>query len=68
MFPVKIRPEVVRALQEWNLKRHGRDVPMSLTYLSDPELLERLRILSLPCEDVNDTILRLINQGGSYKQ
>jgi hypothetical protein len=36
--------------------------------LTDPEVIDRLLLLALPNENINDTILRLINQGGAWIQ
>ena len=58
-----LRPEVIEALKEWNEREVGRGVSGSGT-VDDPEVLERLNALSFQGEDLNDTILRILNQGG----
>ena len=50
------------ALREWNLKTVGRGIT-GPAVVSDPEVIERLILLSLPDETLSDTIIRLIHQG-----
>lgn len=59
-----LRPEVSAALGEWNERQVGRGVS-NQGRVTDPEVLERLVNLAFPGEDLNDTILRLLNQGGA---
>jgi hypothetical protein len=61
---ITLRPEVSAALGEWNRARYGRGVH-SEGVITDPEAIERLERLSLPGEDLNDTIMRIIASGGA---
>lgn len=66
MKSIKLRPEVMEALAEWNEKQTGRGVDAT-GEITDPEVIERLESLAFPGEDLNDTILRLLRQGGRLK-
>ena len=57
---VKLRPDVMAAIREWNLSTKGRHTG-GAGVISDPALINKLTNLSLPGEDINDTILRIIN-------
>lgn len=64
---MKLRPEVSCAIGEWNERHYGRRTTGTLE-INDPEVLERLAILAFDEEDLNDTILRLLKQGGTALQ
>jgi hypothetical protein len=56
---IKMRPDVQRALHEYNMSTTGRALdPRGI--VDDPEVIARLERMAMPGEDLNDTILRLL--------
>lgn len=62
-----LRPDVIEAVREFNIRKYGRGVS-NKPDITDQEVIERLEALAFPGEDLNDTILRTLNQGGSAIQ
>ena len=62
---IKLRPEVSEALRQYNLEVNGRGMDV-LGTVCDPEVIARLEALAMPNEDLNDTILRLL-QAAHYQ-
>ena len=64
MKTVRLRPDVVNALRAWNLEKYGQGVE-GPAIMTDPESIAFLEEYAMPGEtDLNDTILRLIRDGG----
>jgi hypothetical protein len=66
-YRLKLTPEAVNALREYNLKTTGRGVTPD-PYIRDPQVIERLGNLSMPGETPSDVILRVFRQGGVLPQ
>ena len=62
----KLRPDVSDALREFNMRTTGRGMEKR-GVVDDPEVIERLVALAKPGEDLNDTILRVL-QGNTSSQ
>jgi hypothetical protein len=56
---IKIRSDVSAALHDYNMRTTGRALDPT-GFVTDPEVIERLKLLAMPGEDLNDTILRLL--------
>lgn len=67
MKTLVLRQDVVKAMELDHWLKTGR-LGLSGPIIEDQEVIERLELLSLPGEDLNDTILRLIRQGGARPQ
>lgn len=60
---INLRPDVQAALREWNIRTVGRGM-QATGRITDHEVIAELMRLALPNEDLNDTILRML-QGRS---
>jgi hypothetical protein len=63
---IRLKPETYAALQEYNLRTDGRGLKQ--TFEIDDEVLERLTLLAMPGEDIDSTIIRLLNNPGTARQ
>ncbi len=63
---IKLREDVIDALRQYNLQTMGRGIN-ARGYVTDPEVIRRLEGLAFPGEDLNDTILRVLDGRASGK-
>jgi hypothetical protein len=60
-FRLKLTPEAVQVMAEWNLKHYGQGTKISDPYVRDPENIERIRSWAMPGETPSDTIIRVLS-------